>query len=265
MASPAAVRLWSGAVAGSLVIGAAALLAAMEILPAPAILPSLFAAGLVSGLLAKGTIKDGAMTGAACGGIGAATVTLALTIMSLSNSTPQFPQFWQIFCFYGLIIAIVILPYTTIAGAVGTTVRNIITRRGAMAGTHHTAGVNEQARWFGIGSGSIVITGSIFFIGSLGPLLIIPPFIGGLIAGYSGGGGVKDGLETGLITAFFGTGFFVLPLLWTASHAEGIVAGLAAIAAIVSGYLFLIFGTAGGIAGSVVRRVRREPDAVGGD
>lgn len=67
------------------------------------------------------------------------------------------------------------------------------------------------------------------------------------------GGEARDGLEAGFITALFGTRLFSLPFLWTASHGDGFVAGLAGMVAIALGYLYIILGTAAGVAGAVVR------------
>ncbi len=61
-------------------------------------------------------------------------------------------------------------------------------------------------------------------------------------------------LRPGLSRGLFGTGLFLIPFLWTASHTTGFVAGLAGMAAVALGLLFPLLGTAaGGVAGAVVR------------
>lgn len=55
------------------------------------------------------------------------------------------------------------------------------------------------------------------------------------------------------MTALFGIGLFSLPFFGTASHATGFLAGLAGMVAVALGYLFILLGTAAGVAGAVVR------------
>ncbi len=246
MGSCAAGR-WKGAVVGVLVIGAVSLLGVLEILPDPVMTVAfLFGGGLVAGLLTPGTIRDGAVAGAVCGVFVALLVASMTTLMSLVDSGPQYPPFWMTLGFYTLVLTVILLPYNAVGGAAGTAVRAGI-RRG-------TAGVDERARWLGIGTGTAFIAGSSLVIGFLGPLLMAPPLVGGFIAGYSAKGGARDGLEAGLVAALFGTGLFLLPFLWTASHATGFVAGLAGMVGIALGYLYILLGTAAGVAGAVVRK-----------
>ncbi|MCM2465837.1 DUF5518 domain-containing protein [Methanoculleus oceani] len=247
MVSRTAVGRLFGAVVGALVIGAVSLLGRLEFLPGPVMTVAfLFGGGLVAGLLTPGTIRDGAVTGAACGMLTALLAASLITLMSLVESSPQYPPFWMTFGFYALVLTAILLPYNAVGGAAGTAVRNGI-RRG-------TAGAAERARWLGIGIGTAVIAGSSLLVAFLGPLLMAPPLVGGFIAGYSTKGGARDGLEAGLVAALFGTGLFLPPFLWTASHAEGFVAGLAGMAAIALGLLFPLLGTAAGVAGAVVRQ-----------
>jgi len=182
----------------------------------------LFGGGLVAGLLTPGSVKDGAITGAVCGVLAALFIASATTLMSLVNSEPQYPPFWMTLGFYALILTALLLPYNAVGGAAGTAVRNGI-RRG-------TAGAAERTRWLGIGIGTAVIAGSALIVAFLGPLLLAAPLVGGFIAGYSTKGGARNGLEAGLVAALFGTGLFLLPFLWTASHDTGFVAGLAGMA-----------------------------------
>ncbi len=258
MVSRTAVKRLFGAVVGALAIGAVLLLGLLGTLPGPVMTVAfLFGGGLVAGLLTPGTVRDGAVTGAVCGVLVALVIASATTLMSLVNSEPQYPPFWMTLGFYALIFTVILLPYNAVGGAAGTAVRNGI-RRG-------TAGAAERARWLGIGIGTAIIAGSSLLVAFLGPLLMAPPLVGGFIAGYSAKGGARDGLEAGLVAALFGTGLFLLPFLWTASHATGFVAGLAGMAGIALGYLYLLFGTAAGVAGAVVRKSFGAGDADGGE
>ncbi|HOB17961.1 MAG TPA: DUF5518 domain-containing protein [Candidatus Methanoculleus thermohydrogenotrophicum] len=258
-----AVRRSIGAVLGALVIGAALLSGVLEALPGPVVTVAfLFGGGLVAGLLTRGRIMDGAITGAVSGVVMALLVASATTIKSLVASSPQYPPPWATFGFYALVLTILLLPYNAIGGAVGTAVRNSIRRGG-------TPGAGERTRWLGIGIGTVIIAAStlllvssVLVIDFLGPLLMVTPIVGGFIAGFAAGGETRDGLEAGFLTALFGTGLFSLPFLWIASHGEGFVAGLAGMVAIALGYPYIILGTAAGVAGAVVRaNLRRNEGA----
>jgi len=147
--------------------------------------------------------------------------------------------------FYTLVLTALLLPYSAIGGAAGDAAGNGI-RRGA-------AGAGERTRWLRIGAGTAIIAGSTLIFGFLGPLIVVSPLVGGVIAGYAAGSRPEDGLEAGLVTALFGTGLFSIPLLWTASSGTGFVAGLAGMATVALGLLFPLFGAAGGAAGAVMR------------
>jgi len=234
-----------GVVAGAVAISVILLLGRLEVLPDQVMTVALlFCGGLVAGLLTRGTIRDGAVAGAVCGTVVALLMASGAALMSLVESSPQYPPFWMTFGFYALILTALLLPYNAIGGAAGTAVRN---------GLRSGAGEGERGRWVGIGIGTAVIAGSSFLVAFLGPLLLAPPLVGGLIAGYAAGPRPEDGLEAGLVAALFGTGLFLIPFLWTASHAEGFVAGLAGMAAVALGLLFPLLGTAAGVAGAVLR------------
>lgn len=243
---------WKGAILGALVISAALLSGVLEALLGPAVTVTfLFGGGLVAGLLTRGTVMDGAITGAVSGVLVGLFLASTATSTSLVASSPQYSPPWTTIGFYALVLTILLLPSNAVGGAVGTAVRNGIRGAGTPAGT---IGAAERTRWLGIGVGTTVIAASMLFIGILGPLIAAVPLIGGFIAGFAAGGEARDGLEAGLVTALFGTGLFSFPLLLTASHAAGFVAGLAGMAAVALGYLFILFGTVGGVAGAVVRR-----------
>jgi hypothetical protein len=241
-----AVGRWKGAVLGALAGGGVFLLGRLGLLPDPVMAVAfLFCGGLVAGLLTPGTIRDGAVAGAVCGVIVALIMASGAALMSLVESSPRYPPPWMTFLFYALILTALLLPYNAVGGAAGTAVRNGLRRSGA--------GEGERGRWVGIGIGTAVIAGSSLFVAFLGPLLLAPPLAGGFIAGYAAGPRPEDGLEAGLVAALFGTALFLIPLLWTASHAEGFAAGLAGMAAVALGLLFPLLGTAGGVAGAVAR------------
>jgi len=235
-----------GAVVGAVAIGAVFLLGRLEFLPDPVMTVAfLFGGGLVAGLLTPGTIRDGAVAGAVCGVLAALFIASATTLMSLVESSPQYPPSWMTIGFYALVLTALLLPYNAVGGAAGTAVRNGVRRGGTGAG--------ERGRWIGIGIGAAVIAGSSLLVAFLAPLLLAAPLVGGFIAGYSTKGGAQDGLEAGLVAALFGTGLFLIPFLWTASHAEVFVAGLGGMAAVALGLLFPLLGTAAGVAGAVAR------------
>jgi hypothetical protein len=236
-----------GAVVGAVAIGAILLLGRLEFLPDPVMTVAfLFGGGLVAGLLTPGTIRDGAVAGAVCGVLVALLAASLIPLMSLVEGNPQYPPSWMTFLFYALILTALLLPYNAVGGAAGTAVRNGVRRGGTGAG--------ERGRWLGIGIGTAVIAGSALIVAFLGPLVITSPLVGGFIAGYSTKGGARDGLEAGLVATLFGTGLFLLPMLWTASHATGFVAGLAGMVGIALGLLFPLLGTAAGVAGAVARQ-----------
>ncbi|HOZ43343.1 MAG TPA: hypothetical protein PLD13_07070 [Methanoculleus sp.] len=244
MVSRAAADRWKGAVVGILAVGAVFLLGRFAILPAPVMTVAfLFGGGLAAGLFTPGTVRDGAITGAACGALVALLASFGITLASLVNSEPYYPPFWMTFGFYALILTSLLLPYNAIGGAAGTAVRN-----GVGGGEHAGRG-----RWFGIGVGTAIIAASALFLFFVGPFVVAAPLAGGFIAGFFAGDKPRDGFAAGLVAALFGTGLFSLPLLWTASYGTGFAAGLAGMAAIALGYIFISFGTAAGVAGAVVR------------
>ena len=244
MVSRAAADRWKGAVVGILAVGAVFLLGRFAILPAPVMTVAfLFGGGLAAGLFTPGTVRDGAITGAACGALVALLASFGITLASLVNSEPYYPPFWMTFGFYALILTSLLLPYNAIGGAAGTAVRN-----GVGEGEHARRG-----RWFGIGVGTAIIAASAVLLFFVGPFVVAAPLAGGFIAGFFAGDKPRDGFAAGLVAALFGTGLFSLPLLWTASYGTGFAAGLAGMAAIALGYIFISFGTAAGVAGAVVR------------
>ena len=247
MVSRAAADRWKGAVVGILAVGAIFLLGRFAILPAPVMTVAfLFGGGLAAGLFTPGTVRDGAITGAACGALVALLASFGITLASLVNSEPYYPPFWMTFGFYALILTSLLLPYNAIGGAAGTAVRNGIGCDGLANGA-------GRGRWFGIGVGTAIIAASALFLFFVGPFVVAAPLAGGFIAGFFAGDKPGDGFEAGLVAALFGTGLFSLPLLWTASYGTGFAAGLAGMAAIALGYIFISFGTAAGVAGAVVR------------
>lgn len=241
------VGRFSGAIVGALATGAVSLLGVLEILPAPVMTVAfLFGGGLVAGLLTQGTVRDGAVTGAVCGVLVALLTASVTTFMSLANSGPYYSPFWMTFGLYALILTAILVPYNTIGGAAGTAVRNGLQRGDAADGA-------GRERWVGVGIGTAVIAGSALVLAFIAPFIMVVPLVGGFIAGYSAGGRPEDGLEAGLVAALFGTALFLLPMLWTASHATGFTAGLAGMVAVALGLLFPLLGTAGGVAGAVLR------------
>ena len=249
---------WRGAILGALLIGVVSLSGVLNCIPEQAgMFIFLFGGGLIAGLLTEGAVKEGAITGAVCGVIAAIIVAAITAIMGLRTPDPGYPAPWATFGFYALFLIILLLPYNAIGGAAGTLVRNGI--RGG--------GTPARTPWAGVVIGTIIIVAFFivaFFIAAPGPLLIVAPIVGGFIAGFGVVGGARDGIEAGFVTALFGTGLCSLPLLWTASYVEGFVAGLAGMLMIALGYLYIILGTAAGVAGAAVRAKLRKDEVGGG-
>ncbi|MDD4566319.1 MAG: DUF5518 domain-containing protein [Methanoculleus chikugoensis] len=248
MISRAVVRRFRGAVVGALTIGAASLLGLLKVLPGSfETVAFLVCGGLIAGLLTPGSVKDGAISGAICGVLVALIMASATTLTSLVEGNPQYPPFWMTFLFYALILMALLLPYSAVGGAAGTAVRNGLRRSG-------TAGEGERGRWVGIGIGAAVIAGSALVLVYIAPFIIVVPLVGGFIAGYSAGSRPEDGLEAGFVAALFGTALlFFIPLLWTALHDFGFAEMFEGMVVIALVYFFTLLGTAGGIAGAVVR------------
>ena len=96
MVSRAAADRWKGAVVGILAVGAVFLLGRFAILPAPVMTVAfLFGGGLAAGLFTPGTVRDGAITGAACGALVALLASFGITLVSLVNSEPYYSPFWM--------------------------------------------------------------------------------------------------------------------------------------------------------------------------
>lgn len=261
MVSRVAGRL-SGVIAGALAGGGVLLLDRSGPLPDPVMTVALlFCGGFIAGLLNRGRARDGAVAGAACGVL---VALIAATFTSLAAQDPSLSTF----AFYALIFTGLLLPYNAIAGAAGRTVRSTLRRDGA-------AGTDEQGGQHEIAVGTVVIVGLALAPGLLavitglvlvsGLLVLAAPLAGGFIAGYSAGGRPKDGLEAGFVAALFGAGLLLfIPLLWTALHDFGFADMFEGMVAIALVYFFTLFGTAGGVAGAVVRQSSGVEEADGG-
>jgi hypothetical protein len=261
MVSRVAGRL-PGVIAGVLAGGGVFLLGRSGLLPDPVMtLAFLFCGGFITGLFIRGRARDGAVAGAVCGVL---VALIAATFTSLAAQDPSLSTF----AFYALIFTGLLLPYNAIAGAAGRAVRSALRRDGA-------AGTGEQGGRHGIAVGTAVIVGLALAPGLLvvitglalvsGLLVLAAPLAGGFIAGYASGGRPKDGLEAGFVAALFGAGLlFFIPLLWTALHDFGFVDTFEGMVAIALVYFFTLFGTAGGVAGAVVRTNPGRNEADGG-
>lgn len=87
-----------------------------------------------------------------------------------------------------------------------------------------TAGEGVWGRRLRSGIGTVAIAGSALVLAYIAPFIIVVPLIGGFIAGYTSGGRLKDGIETGFVAALSGTDLFLIPILWTASSGTGFAA-----------------------------------------
>ncbi len=232
---------FSGVIPGALAGGGVFLLGRSGLLPDPVMTVAfLFFGGFVAGLFTRGRARDGAVAGAVCG------VLVALIAATLMSLAARDPSFLSTFAFYALIFTGLLLPYNAIGGAAGSAVRSALRRDGA---------AGERGGWHGIAVGTVVIVGLALVSGLLGLLVVVAaPLAGGFTAGYVSGGRPKDGLKAGFVTALFGAGLlFFIPLLWTALHDFGFADTFEGMVAIALVYLFILFGTAGGVAGAAVR------------
>ena len=251
---------WKGAIPGALAVGVVLLSGVAGLLPDRIVTVALlFGGGIITGLLTPGTVRDGAVTGAVCGLL---VVLIMASVISLTNlvvGSQQYPSPGATFGFYALILTPIFLSCNAIGGAAGTVARLAIRGGGAPA---RTAGAGERDLWpgVGIGIGTIIIAAPALLVitsvpvtSLLGPLLMIAPVAGGLVAGFSAGRAARDGLESGFVAALFGTALISIPFIQAASYSEGFAAGLAGIAVIALGYIYMILGTAAGGAGAVLR------------
>jgi hypothetical protein len=234
---------FSGVIPGALAGGGVFLLGRSGLLPDPVMtVVFLFCGGLIAGLLTRGRVRDGAVAGAACG------VLVALIAAAFTSLSEGDPSVLSTFAFYALIFTGLLLPYNAVGGAAGRAVRSALQRDGA-------AGTGEQGRRRGIAVGTVAIVGLALVSGLLSLLLVVAaPLVGGFIAGHASGPRPKDGLEAGFVAALFGAGLlFFIPLLWTALHDFGFADTFEGMVVIALVYFFTLFGTAGGVAGAVVR------------
>lgn len=258
-----AAGCFSGVIQGALAGGGVFLLGRSGLLPDPVmIVMLLFFGGFVTGLFTRGRARDGAVAGAVCG------VLVALIAATFTSLAARDPSFLSTFAFYALIFTGLLLPYNAIGGAAGRAVRSALQRDG-------DAGAGERGSWHGIAVGTVVIvglalapgllvviTGLALVSGLLGLLVVVAaPLAGGFIAGHAAGGRPKNGLKAGFVATLFGAGLlFFIPLLWTALHDFGFADTFEGMVAIALVYFFTFFGTAGGVAGAVLRGSLRRDD-----
>ncbi|BBL68384.1 hypothetical protein MchiMG62_15650 [Methanoculleus chikugoensis] len=219
----------------------------------------LFGGGLVTGLLTRGRVRDGAVAGAVCG------VIVALLAATFTSLAAQDPSVLSTFAFYALIFTGLLLPYNAIGGAAGRAVRSALRRDGAAgAGGRHGIAVGTVVIvGLALAPGLLAIITGLVFVSGL--LVMAAPLAGGFIAGYASGGRPKDGLKAGFVAALFGAGLlFFIPLLWTALHDFGFAETFEGMVAIALVYFFTLLGTAGGVAGAVARRSFKVEEANGG-
>jgi len=251
---------WKGAIPGALAIGVVLLSGVAGLLPDRIVtMALLFGGGIIAGLLTPGTVRDGAVTGAVCGLLVVLILASVLSLANLVVGSQQYPSPGATFGFYALILTPIFLSCNAIGGAAGTVARLAIRGGGAPA---RTTGAGERDLWpgVGIGIGTIIIAAPALLVitsvpvtSLLGPLLMIAPVAGGLVAGFSAGRAARDGLKSGFVAALFGTALILIPFIRAASYNEGFAAGLAGIAVIALGYIYMVLGTAAGGAGAVLR------------
>jgi hypothetical protein len=247
-----AIEPWTGLVAGVLVTGAVIVLFAGGILPpSPAGIFLSFAGGLTAGLFIQGPLMKGALAGAACGCL--AVVGMVIWMVNIEvipgGILPILPGIGG----FALIMSVFFVPSNTVSGIIGVAIRKWSGREPFTSpGQPENSWMNGRYQWTGILLGSLIIGGSVFLVGSLNPLQIIPPLAAGFIAGFLSRGGTRAGFESGLITGFIGVGINALLLLWISLQATGFVAGLAGIVLVLVALVAVPTAVIGGIIGAVV-------------
>lgn len=247
-----ATEPWTGLIAGVLVTGAVIALFAGGILPpSPAGILLSFSGGLTAGLFTRGTLMMGALAGAACGCLAVAGMVIWMVSVEVTGGiSPFLPGIGA----FALIISVFFVPSSTGSGIIGVVIRKWSGREPSTSpGLREGSWMNGRYQWTGIMLGSLIIAGSVFLVGSLNPLQIVPPLAAGFIAGFLSRGGTRAGFESGLLTGFIGVGINALLLLWISLQATGFVAGLAGIVLVLVALVAVPTAVIGGIIGAILK------------
>ncbi len=250
MRSRQAIEPWAGLIAGVVAIAVGFLLLPYDgQIPFIATIPLCIGCGLAAGLFTRGTVMKGALTGFFTGCLVVAWLMAGMMYWDPSGNTPGANA-----GFIALLISVIFVPSNTIAGAIGVVFRRWIEKRsGDSYRSSRDSPGNSNIQWAGILIGSLIIAGSVFLMGTLSFLQFVPLLSAGIIAGSLSRGGIRAGLESGLITGVLGTGILSVPLLWISSQGSGFVAGLGGIVLVIMAATAIPSTVIGGIAGAVVK------------
>ncbi len=255
------LETWAGLIAGTIVTGA---ILALQFGGAFALSVTgyllLFAGGLTAGLFTRGTVMKGALTGLAIGCL--IVAGLVGWTMSMRDGAGGILPLLSIAGAFAIMSA-VFIPANTVSGIIGTVIRKWYLKEPYFKEFPEDPARNGRLRWITIIAGAFIVAGSpflaligsplAFLMGSL-PLQIIAPFSAGFLVGFFPPGSIRNGAESGLITAILGIGILAVPMFWLSSQATGFVAGLAGIVLIIVAVTAIPTSIIGGIIGSVVKR-----------
>ncbi|NTW92519.1 MAG: DUF5518 domain-containing protein [Methanoregulaceae archaeon] len=213
----------------------------------------LFAGGLTAGFFTRSTVMTGALAGTMVGCI--VVAGMVMLVMHVGGPPGGILPIWSSVGAFALIISVFFVPSNTVSGIIGSVIRRWFRKEPLSSRIlYNDSPMNERFQWIGIIGGSLIIAGSSFLIGSLNLLQIVPPLTAGFIAGFLSRGGIRNGAQSGLITAILGIGILAVPMFWLSSQATGFVAGLAGIVLIIVAVIAIPTAVVGGIIGAMVKR-----------
>jgi hypothetical protein len=216
---------------------------------------TVFAGGLVAGLLTRGSGWDGSIAGAPSGII----VAAGTAIRSFTDPLTAAGD-WRGIATSMVFTAVLFVLSNAVSGVTGSVARSVGEWLTFPPGIPEEAARSAARRlWAGIITGALFIPCSVFATGSLSYLLIIPPFAGGMIAGLCTPEGIRIGAGAGFLTGIIGIGILAIPVIWIGSRETGFVAGLGWIVLMVMSFFSLPAATAGGIIGGYLIGIFRRP------
>jgi hypothetical protein len=248
---PIKLNPWIGLIGGLIVV---LILALTTMILSVTIISAalLFAGGLTAGLLNRGSLMRGAILGALIGAVVAMAGTTWMVLYSRGPVEGYYPV-WDNLGVIIVIMAVLFVPSNTVSGIIGSILRGWYEGIDAKEGMRDSI-KNRRMQWIGIITGAIVIAVSLFLTG-LNLLLYIPLLlVAGLIAGYRSEGGIRAGLESGLITVVLGIGILAVPILWIASQGTGFAAGLGGVVLIIVAVIAVPTVILGGVIGALIKK-----------
>lgn len=249
MISRETIEPWTGLFAGVVTIAVGFLLVPNDTkIPYISTLLLCIGGGLAAGLFTRGTATKGAILGFFTGCLVVAWLMAGMMFWDPSGNTPGTSA-----GIIALLISVIFIPSNTVAGAIGAVIRGRMGEPQDPSKSSRGPPGNSKIQWTGILIGSLIIASSVFLMGTLSFLQIVPLLSAGIIAGYCSRGGIRAGIESGLITGVVGTGILSVPLLWISSQGSGFVAGLGGIVLVIVAGTAIPSSVIGGVAGAVVK------------